>query len=195
MTSTREMGGALNIPGFTAQASLYEPSGHYRTGRHAITSPTPMISLVYPAMKAEEIEVHSCAPGWVDIGGSCWPVPQSESGIPGTPEPFPDAPDPFEAKRKGGPKRGETKKPPRPRRPIFLPKDGGACHADQMYRGTDRVAIIAAGHYYATGLGPSWMCCGVNTVDSVATCITCQNHGYGPCGNGHPCGPSGVDCP
>jgi hypothetical protein len=47
----------VNMPGFTAEASVYQPNGHYasRRGRDA---PNSSIS---PAM--EKIEVHGCPPG------------------------------------------------------------------------------------------------------------------------------------
>jgi hypothetical protein len=40
----------MNIPGFTAEASLYSTSRQYRTGRHAINVPTQTISTITPAM-------------------------------------------------------------------------------------------------------------------------------------------------
>jgi hypothetical protein len=82
----------MNIPSFTAEASIYKTSGHYQTGRQAVNLPIETISSIYPA-RDEVIEVHSCAPGWTDIGGTCWPNPLTEpssggSGDPGTPSPF-----------------------------------------------------------------------------------------------------------
>jgi hypothetical protein len=67
----------MNIPGFTAEASLPPASGHYQTSRYAITLPTRRIGGIHPA-RDEVIEVHSCAPGWTDIGGTCWPNPLTE---------------------------------------------------------------------------------------------------------------------
>ena len=65
----------MKIPGFTADASLlYRTNGHYLAGRkrHAIHLPARMIETIRPA-RDEVIEVHSCPPGWTDIGGTCWP--------------------------------------------------------------------------------------------------------------------------
>lgn len=58
----------MNMPSFTAEHTLYRTSSNYRTGIHLPTSP---MRVVYPAR--EVIQVHSCPPGWSDIGGSCWP--------------------------------------------------------------------------------------------------------------------------
>ena len=40
----------MNMPGFTAEASLYKTSGHYRTSRQAINSPTQMIGPIHLAV-------------------------------------------------------------------------------------------------------------------------------------------------
>ena len=68
----------MNMPGFTAGASLYRTNRHYRTGRNrqAIHLPAPTIETIHPAR--EVIEVHSCPPGWTDYGGTC--VPGSLNG-------------------------------------------------------------------------------------------------------------------
>lgn len=66
----------MNLPRFTAEASLYQTNGHYQTGRQAIKLPTETIRAIYPAV--EVIEIHSCPPGYTDIGGSCWPDPLTE---------------------------------------------------------------------------------------------------------------------
>jgi hypothetical protein len=70
----------MNIPRFTAEASLNRTRGHYRTGRNRGAILTArMISPIYPAREMEEdIHIHSCAPGWTDIGGTCWPNPLTE---------------------------------------------------------------------------------------------------------------------
>jgi len=39
----------MNMPGFTAEDSLYKTSGHYQTGRHAINSLTQMIGTIHVA--------------------------------------------------------------------------------------------------------------------------------------------------
>lgn len=69
----------MNMPGFTAEASLYRTRGQYRTGVQADRLPTKMLGPIYPArMEDEVIHVHSCAPGFTDIGGTCWPNPLTE---------------------------------------------------------------------------------------------------------------------
>lgn len=73
----------MSIPGFTAEASLYQTNGHYQTGVHANNIPAQTIGAIYPA-RDEVIEVHSCAPGWIDIGGSCWPAPLTEPSSSGS---------------------------------------------------------------------------------------------------------------
>ena len=75
----------MKIPGFTADASLYRTNGHYLAGRkrHAIHLPARMIETIRPA-RDEVIEVHSCPPGWTDIGGTCWPNPLTESSSSGS---------------------------------------------------------------------------------------------------------------
>ena len=101
----------MTMPRFTAGASLYKASGHYQTGRQAITLPTQMISVIYPA---EIIEVHSCPPGWTDFGGTCFPDPLTEPsgggggglGTPGVPFEGGDG--------GGGGKGGGTSPKPRP---------------------------------------------------------------------------------
>jgi hypothetical protein len=71
----------MYAPGFTAEASLYETSGRYQSGKHAINSYTQSISSI---RAAEVIRVHSCPPGWSEIDDSCWPDPLEESGGSGT---------------------------------------------------------------------------------------------------------------
>jgi hypothetical protein len=66
----------MTMPRFTAEAGLYKRSGHYRTSRQAINLSAEMIGTIHPAR--EVIEIHSCAPGWTDIGGTCWPNPLTE---------------------------------------------------------------------------------------------------------------------
>src|SRR5262245_57557265 len=103
----------MNMPQFSGEASIYQTRGQYRTGRHAITLPTLVISGIYPA-RDEVIEVHSCPPGWTDYGGTCFPDPLTEpSSGSGTSSGGPD-----EVGEGGGPGGGvggvPSKKPPRP---------------------------------------------------------------------------------
>jgi hypothetical protein len=171
------------MPTFTAEASLYQTGGHYRTGQPATTSTPPLIGPIHPALMAEEvIYVQGCPPGWQDIGGSCWPPPLSEGG---TSEPFPDEPsesEPMKGRKGGGKgKTGPTKK--RPKGPIFNPKkEGDPCNASGFING--QAVIIAEGEYK---LGTLWRCCGTNTVDGSPQCISCLMGDEGNlCANGHP---------
>ena len=52
----------MNMPGFTADATLYKTSGRYQTSRNMINLPTQMI------YAAEVIEVHGCRPGTLQLG-------------------------------------------------------------------------------------------------------------------------------
>ena len=75
----------MTMPQFTAEASLYRTRGQYRTGVQANKLPTKTVGPIYPAREMEEeIHVHSCAPGWTDIGGTCWPNPLTESSSSGS---------------------------------------------------------------------------------------------------------------
>jgi hypothetical protein len=68
----------MRIPEFTAEVSLYGTNGHYRT---AIASSATTCSIRPAATRGQEgevINVHSCPPGFGDIGGSCWPNPLTE---------------------------------------------------------------------------------------------------------------------
>lgn len=47
---------AMNMPGFTAETSLYKTSGHYQAGKYAINSPINMLSAVYPALRVSDVE-------------------------------------------------------------------------------------------------------------------------------------------
>jgi hypothetical protein len=72
----------MTMPRFTAEAGLYKRSGHYRTSRQAINLSAEMIRTIHPAR--EVIEIHSCPPGWSDIGGTCWPNPLTEPSSSGS---------------------------------------------------------------------------------------------------------------
>lgn len=78
----------MTMPKFTGEASLYQTNGHYRTSRRIIYSSLRADSSISPAVTRgevpidvpgeEKIPVHSCAPGWIDIGGTCWLAPLTE---------------------------------------------------------------------------------------------------------------------
>ena len=61
----------MSLPKFTAETALYTTNGRYWNNRQ-IYLPAQMNGMIHPA---EIIEVHSCPPGWSDIGGACWPGP------------------------------------------------------------------------------------------------------------------------
>jgi hypothetical protein len=64
----------MTIPTFTAEASLYKTSRHYRAARPAVSLSAQKVSPVYPALRGgETIHVHSCPVGWTDWGGTCYP--------------------------------------------------------------------------------------------------------------------------
>jgi len=67
------------MPRFTAEASLYKTSGHYRTGRVNLSA--EMIRTIHPAR--EVIEIHDCPPGESRLGGTgpCWPDPLTEPSV------------------------------------------------------------------------------------------------------------------
>src|SRR5262245_34902176 len=57
---------AMKTAGFTAELSLYQPSRHYRTSRHALTTSRQMNNL--RLARAEEIEIFDCGPGFLTLG-------------------------------------------------------------------------------------------------------------------------------
>lgn len=66
----------MNMPSFTAEASLYKTSGHYHTDRHAINSSTQMISAIYLAAQGQDFPNHKCTckgcgEGGGDVTGQC----------------------------------------------------------------------------------------------------------------------------
>src|SRR5437870_5464973 len=55
----------MSTPGFSAEASLYKTSGHYRTGRYTIDSSAQTVNPVWPAVinvGGEVIEIHDWGP-------------------------------------------------------------------------------------------------------------------------------------
>jgi hypothetical protein len=85
----------MNMPGFTAEDSLYKTGGHYQTSRHAIDSSTQIISRIYPAAAKMEEEVIVITEQWPPDPWTPWPPP-SGGGQGGTPIP------PFEGGDGGG---------------------------------------------------------------------------------------------
>jgi hypothetical protein len=82
---------AMNMPGFTAETSLYKTSGHYQAGRHAINSPIHMIIPAIPMCQncdyiLDQCEIHGWRPRAVCnacLFGNCYDEPP-------VPDPFPN---------------------------------------------------------------------------------------------------------
>jgi len=82
---------AKNIPGFTAEDSLYKTGRQYRTGRHAVESPRHMIIPAIPMCQncdyiLDQCEIHGWRPRAVCnacLHGNCYDEPP-------VPDPFPD---------------------------------------------------------------------------------------------------------
>jgi hypothetical protein len=72
-----------NIPGFTAEDSLYVARGHYHTGRHVINSPMNMIIPAIPRCQncdyiLDQCEIHGWRPRAVCnacLVGNCYDEP------------------------------------------------------------------------------------------------------------------------
>lgn len=108
----------MNIPGFTAETSLYKTNGHRQTNRPAFTSVTTGIRAFHPA--AEVIEVHGCPPGSTMVGTPpddwyCLPDPLTEPGSGGGGG--------MPAGEGGGGFGGPTGRPKRPKRPPSKPRE------------------------------------------------------------------------
>ena len=74
---------------FSAEASLYKASGHYRTGRQALYLPRRTNSMRLALDEGEVIVIKDCPPGWEKLGeGVCVPKHSLPGGgvPPGTPE-------------------------------------------------------------------------------------------------------------
>jgi hypothetical protein len=70
----------MNMPSFTAEASLYKTSEHYRAVPYNPSAQSG--SPIWPA--AEVIEIHDCAPGFIKLGEGpnmiCFPDPNLTGG-------------------------------------------------------------------------------------------------------------------
>jgi len=118
----------MNMPGFTAETSLYKTNGHYQTSRPAFTSVTTAICAFHPA--AEVIEVFGCPPGSTMVGTPpddwyCVPDPLTEPWVGGDQSPGGDGGG-GDTERFGGPGKKRRKKPKRrPKRPEPEPGPEG----------------------------------------------------------------------
>jgi hypothetical protein len=94
----------MNMPSFTAEASLYKTGEHYRSVPYNPSAQT--VRPVWPA--AEVIEIHDCAPGFIKLGEGpntiCFPDPNLTGGDDQGPGPADGGP------TKGG--KGPPAKPP-----------------------------------------------------------------------------------
>ena len=86
---------AMNMPGFTAETSLYKSSGHYQAGRHALHSPNQIIPAIPRCENCEYILERCENNGWRPRAvcnacavGHCYEEPPM-------PNPFPDPFSPF----------------------------------------------------------------------------------------------------
>lgn len=173
----------MAMPQFTAEAALYRARGQYRTSMLENPLPTSPSGLINPA-RDEVIEVHSCLPGWSDIGGSCWPNPMTESlggggGDPGMPGDSGEVGEPH-----GGGKPGDGGKPPKnkpAKPPRYTPTEGGKCYANKMRNG--ETVFVERGRYTQLP-GGIWNCCDTKSPE----CILCQLEGdpLTNCVNGWP---------
>jgi len=66
----------MNMPGFTAETSIYKTGENYQTDRHAIDLPTYMIRAISLAADGQDFPNHTCtckgcASGGGDLTGQC----------------------------------------------------------------------------------------------------------------------------
>jgi hypothetical protein len=153
----------MNLPGFTAEAALYQTSGQYRAGRYATTLAAQMTRAIYPAR--EVIEVHSCRPGssLVEYDDGTWEcLPNEEPGWGGGPGAAGYGGEPGGGGSAGRPSKKPPKRPPKPpRKDIFRPEQGKPCHAEVTTEGGGTEEIISKGSYHffpSEGPAYGWWC-------------------------------------
>jgi len=121
----------MNLPGFTAEDSLYKTSAHYQTGRHGINSSTPMIGTIHVAAINVPGETIVIVEQWPP---DPWTPPSWEGHGPGMPVPGQREP--------SGP-RGGIPVDDRPKKPTFAdcsnagqkcPKSGSHVISCAVYR-------------------------------------------------------------
>lgn len=82
----------MALPRFTAEGALYRTNRYYRSATQAMSAAARMSRPIYPMLDrpevppvidvpGETIPIHSCLPGWSDIGGSCFPDPLTEPPV------------------------------------------------------------------------------------------------------------------
>src|SRR5215831_6899205 len=116
----------MNLPRFTAEASLYKTSGQYRTGRHTVNPSAQIVSPIWPAAREQEgeiINVHGCPPGSIAVGEqpniTCVFIPPAGTGEAGEDVPPGGRPE------DGGPRSTVPKYPKK--RPPRIPPDSYRC--------------------------------------------------------------------
>jgi hypothetical protein len=67
---------SMNMPGFTAEISLYKTSGHYHTDRQALNSSTQMTGAISLAAQGQDFPdttctCKGCGPKGGDVTGQC----------------------------------------------------------------------------------------------------------------------------
>lgn len=160
----------MKMPGFTADASIYKTSGHYQSDRQQLINLSmEMRGAIYPA-RDEVIVLHSCPPGFTDLGGTCWPDPLTEPSGGGSSGEFPATPGvPFD-NGGGGPAPPPTPtRPPRPPRrpPNYNPTPLGRCNVP---------GNIDRGYYLNDPDKGRWECCREAGGGPGLTCIVCEQN-------------------
>lgn len=146
----------MNMPRFTAESALCPTTGHYRTGHQQAEGLRAGKNGAF--QPAEIIEVHSCAPGYSDVGGTCWPDPLTEPGGGGGGEP--GAPGDGEPHSGGGRGGGGPKKPPKTPRKKFRPRNNQPCFAELSVKSgevTITDTFVSQGWYFKSATG-YWIC-------------------------------------
>jgi hypothetical protein len=161
----------MNMPKFTAEASLNRTKGQYRTGSRVIHSSTRTIAPIYPTLIGHEtIPVESCRPGytmWDD--GKCYkiltePPVGGGSGLPGMPGEVSEGPHGPGGGGVGGGPMTPPKKPARPTKKSpstkteFKPRAGQACHVIRFFAPPKWRAVRKDGVYKGPYSGGDWIC-------------------------------------
>lgn len=154
----------MNMPGFTAETSLYKTNGLYQTSRPAVTSVAKTIRAFHPA--AEVIEVHGCPPGFTMIGAPpddwyCFPDPLTEPGSGGgggTPAGVGGGGFGSPTGRPGRPKRPPSKPPKTPPK-KYAPKRGEPCYVEHSVTSGDvTITDVDLNGTYFTYYPGKWAC-------------------------------------
>ena len=162
----------MNLPGFSAEESLYQTNGQYRTGRnsYAIHLAARMTETIHPAR--EVIEVHGCAPGsgLVEYDDGTWEcVADADLGWGGGQGAASGGGgEPGGGGGAGRPSKKPPKRPPRPSKPkkkVYAPTQGAPCHAELIETSSGDVVfteqITSKGDYIEIGPSdpqPGWHC-------------------------------------